>query len=166
PTCQTIASAHNSFDPAPTCETMASIQISFDPAPECQTMVLEHDSLSPRRKCQENVSQGDKTDTTSNELDLLFSSMFDELLNGSSKVVSKSSAVSAADAPNHRQQLTTPLNNHTTPAPICQTPPITPSVISSENITQAEQQAENDQVADDEFINIFSTPVQDQGEMS
>nr|GFC84347.1 retrovirus-related Pol polyprotein from transposon TNT 1-94 [Tanacetum cinerariifolium] len=29
--------------------------------------------------------------------------MFDELLNGSSKVVSKSSAVSAADAPNERQ---------------------------------------------------------------
>nr|GFA26344.1 hypothetical protein [Tanacetum cinerariifolium] len=48
--------------------------------------------LSPRRKCQENVSHGDKTGTTSNELDLLFSLMFDELLNGSSKVVSKSSA--------------------------------------------------------------------------
>nr|GFC52299.1 hypothetical protein [Tanacetum cinerariifolium] len=30
----------------------------------------------------------------------------------------------------------------------------------------AEPQAENDQVADDEFINIFSTPVQDQGETS
>nr|GFC95270.1 hypothetical protein [Tanacetum cinerariifolium] len=80
-------------------------------------MALEHDSLSPKRKCQENVSHGDKTGTTSNELDLLFSPMFDELLNGSSKVVSKSSAVSAADAPNQRQQPTTPLNNHTTPAP-------------------------------------------------
>nr|GEV46434.1 integrase, catalytic region, zinc finger, CCHC-type, peptidase aspartic, catalytic [Tanacetum cinerariifolium] len=79
---------------------------------------LVHDkNLSPRRKCQENVSYGDKTDTTSYELDLLFSLMFDELLNGSSKVVSKSSVVSAADAPTHRQQLTTPLNNRTTPAP-------------------------------------------------
>nr|GFD48022.1 hypothetical protein [Tanacetum cinerariifolium] len=85
---------------------MASVQISSDPAPECQTMALEHGSLSPRRKCQENVSHGDKTDTTSNELDLLFSLMFDEMLNGSTKVVSKSSAVSAADAPNERQQLT------------------------------------------------------------
>nr|GFC44832.1 retrovirus-related Pol polyprotein from transposon TNT 1-94 [Tanacetum cinerariifolium] len=137
---------------------MASVQISSDPAPECQTMVLEHDSLSPERKCQENVSHGDKTDTTLNELDLLFSPMFDELLNGSSKVVSKSSVVSAADAPNQRQQLTTPLNNHTTPAPTCQTPPIAPSAISTENINQAEAHAENDQVADDEFINIFSTP--------
>nr|GEZ33598.1 Gag-Pol polyprotein [Tanacetum cinerariifolium] len=117
----------------------ASVQISSDPAPECQTMALENNSLSPRRKCQENVSHGDKTDTTSNELDLLFSLMFDELLNGSSKVVSKSFAVSAADAPYHRQQLTTPLNNHTTPAPT------------------SEPHAENEQVADDEFINIFST---------
>nr|GFC93797.1 Gag-Pol polyprotein [Tanacetum cinerariifolium] len=45
------------------------------------------------------VSHGDKTGSTSNELDLLFSPMFDELLNGSFKVVSKSSVVSAADAP-------------------------------------------------------------------
>nr|GFD30712.1 Gag-Pol polyprotein [Tanacetum cinerariifolium] len=34
------------------------------------------------------------------------------------------------------------------------------------NINQAELHAENDQVADDDFINIFSTPVQDQGETS
>nr|GFD05848.1 hypothetical protein [Tanacetum cinerariifolium] len=92
--------------------------------------------------------------------------MFDELLNGSSKVVSKSSAVSTADAPNQRQQPTTPLNNHTTPAPTCHTPLITPSVISSENINQAEQHAANDEVVDDEFINIFSTPMQDKGETS
>nr|GFC43196.1 retrovirus-related Pol polyprotein from transposon TNT 1-94 [Tanacetum cinerariifolium] len=110
-------SAHNSSDPAPTCQTMASDQISFDPAPECQTMALENDSLSPRRKSQENASHGDKTVTTSNELDLLFSLMFDELLNGSSKVMSKSFAVSATDESIQRQQPTTPLKNHTTPAP-------------------------------------------------
>nr|GFA79638.1 hypothetical protein [Tanacetum cinerariifolium] len=125
-----MASAHNSSDPAPTCQTMTSDQNSSDPAPECQTMALEHDSLSPGRKCQENVSHGDKTGTTSNELDLLFSPMFDELLNGSSKVMSKSSVVSAADDPNEQPH------------------------------------AENDQVADDEFINIFSTLVQEQGETS
>nr|GFD21736.1 hypothetical protein [Tanacetum cinerariifolium] len=93
--------------------------------------------------------------------------MFDELINCSTKVVSKSSAVSAADAPYQRQQPTAPLNNHTTHAPTCQHPPITSTVTSSnENITQAEPHTENDQVADDEFINIFSTPVQDQGETS
>nr|GFC27569.1 putative Gag-Pol polyprotein [Tanacetum cinerariifolium] len=143
-----MASAHNNSDPGPTCQSMASVQISSDPVPECQTMALKHNSLSPGRKCQGNVSHGDKTGTTSNELDLLFSPMFDELLNGSSKVVSKSSAVSAADAPNQRQQLSTPLNNHTTTAATCQTPPIATTVISSENINQAGPHAKNDEVAD------------------
>nr|GEV25937.1 hypothetical protein [Tanacetum cinerariifolium] len=141
-------------------------QISSDPAPECQTMVLNHDSLSPAIQRQRKVTRADRTVTTSNELDFLFSPMFDELLNGSSKVVSMSSAVSAADAPNQRQQLTTPLTNHTTHATTCQAPTLAPTVISSENINQSETYAENDQVADDEFINIFSTPVQDQGETS
>ncbi|GJS44925.1 retrovirus-related pol polyprotein from transposon TNT 1-94 [Tanacetum coccineum] len=45
-----------------------------------------------------------ETVTTSNELDLLFSPMFDELLNGTTPVVSKSSAVHAADASDKRQQ--------------------------------------------------------------
>nr|GEV24779.1 hypothetical protein [Tanacetum cinerariifolium] len=143
-----------------------SHQINSDPAPECQTMALEHDSLSPAIQRQANVPQADRTVTTSNELDLLFSPMFDELLNGSSKVVCKSFVVSVADATNQRQQLTTPLNNHTTPAPTCQVPTLEPTVISSKNINQAETYAENDQVADDEFINIFCAPVQDQGETS
>nr|GFC17173.1 retrovirus-related Pol polyprotein from transposon TNT 1-94 [Tanacetum cinerariifolium] len=152
-----MESIHVNFDELP---QMASDQISSDPAPECQTMALEHNSLSPGRKCQENVSHGDKTVTTLNELNLLFSSMFDELLNGPSQVVSKSFAVTTADECIQRQQLTTPLNNHTTPAPTCQISSLAPTVISSENINQAETHAENDQVADDEFINIFSTPVQ------
>nr|GFD03162.1 integrase, catalytic region, zinc finger, CCHC-type, peptidase aspartic, catalytic [Tanacetum cinerariifolium] len=151
-----MESIHVNFDELP---LMASEQNSSDPAPECQTMALNHDSLSPAIQRQEKVTQADRTVTTSNELDLLFSPMFNELLNGSSKVVSKSSAVSAADAPNQRQQLTTPLINHTTPAPTRQTPTLEPTVISSENINQAETYAENDQIADDEFINIFSTPV-------
>nr|GEW18912.1 Gag-Pol polyprotein [Tanacetum cinerariifolium] len=136
-------------------------QLISDPAPECQTMALNHDSLSPANQSQANVNQADRTITTSNELDLLFSLMFAELLNGSSKVLFKSSAVSAADAPNQRQQLTTPLTNHTTPAPTCQIPTLAPTVISSENINQAETYAKNDQVAVDEFINIFSTPKKD-----
>nr|GFB01949.1 hypothetical protein [Tanacetum cinerariifolium] len=104
--------------------------------------------------------------TTSNELDLLFSLMFDELLNGSSKVVSKSSAVSAADPPNQHQQYIIPLYIHITPAPTSQILTLEQTLTSSENINQAETHAENDQVAYDEFINIFSTPVQDQGETS
>nr|GFB08116.1 hypothetical protein [Tanacetum cinerariifolium] len=109
-----MESIHVNFDELP---HMASDQLSSDPAPECQSMVLNHDNLSPANQRQTNVPQADRTVTMSHELDLLFSLMFDELLNGSSKVVSKSSAVSAVDSPNQLQQLTTPLNIHTTPAP-------------------------------------------------
>nr|GFB42062.1 Gag-Pol polyprotein [Tanacetum cinerariifolium] len=67
---------------------MESIHVNFDELPH---MVSDHISSDPAPEY--------RTVTTTNELDLLFSPMFDELLNGSSKVVSKSSAVSAADAP-------------------------------------------------------------------
>nr|GEY25388.1 hypothetical protein [Tanacetum cinerariifolium] len=79
-----------------------------------------------------------RTITMSNELDLLFILMFDELLNGSSKAVSKSSIVSTTDAPNQRQHHITPLNTHTTTAPTCQVPTQVPTVASTENMNQAE----------------------------
>nr|GEU69406.1 hypothetical protein [Tanacetum cinerariifolium] len=107
-----------------------------------------------------------KTVTTSNEMDLLFSLMFDELLNGSSKVVSKASVVSTADAPNQHQHYTTPLNTHTTHAPTCQVPTQVPTIASTKNMNQAEMVEEYAQVENDEFINIFCTPVQDRGETS
>nr|GEV01090.1 putative reverse transcriptase domain-containing protein [Tanacetum cinerariifolium] len=130
-------------------------------------MALNHDHLSPSRKCHENVSHGDKTVTTLNKLDLLFSPMFDELLNGPSQVDSKSSTVTTADKSIQRQQQqTTSLVNHTTPEQPCQVQSHESTVTSDENINQAELNAENDQVADDEFINVFSTPVQDRGETS
>nr|GEV53992.1 hypothetical protein [Tanacetum cinerariifolium] len=137
---------------------------------------LEHDSLSPGHQCQENVPHAAGTVTTSNELDLLFSLMFGELLNGSSQVVSKSSVETTADAicqvPSQapfkqcQQQHTTPLNIQTTPEPTCQVPSQAPTVTSTENINQAETITENAQVEDDEFINIFCTPIQDRGETS
>nr|GFA09414.1 uncharacterized mitochondrial protein AtMg00810-like [Tanacetum cinerariifolium] len=115
----------------------------------------------------DKIKEKDRTVTTLNELDLLFSPVFDELLNGSSKVVSMSSVVTTADAPNqYQQQNTTPLNNQTTPDPTCQIPTQAPTVASNENIHQAEMIAENAQVENYKFINIFCTPVQDRGEMS
>nr|GFB59924.1 integrase, catalytic region, zinc finger, CCHC-type, peptidase aspartic, catalytic [Tanacetum cinerariifolium] len=81
-----------------------------------------------------------------------------------------SSAVTTADAPNQHQQQqqqhTTPLNNQTTPEPTCQVPPQAPTVASTKNINQAEMIAENAQVENDEFINIFYTPIQDRWETS
>nr|GEV73120.1 hypothetical protein [Tanacetum cinerariifolium] len=111
------------FDELP---QMASNHVSSDPIPQCPMMALEHDSLSPGSQCQENVPQTVGTVSTSNELDLLFSPMFDELLNGSSQVVSKYSVVTIVDVPN-----------------------------------QSETISENAQVEDDEFINIFCTPLKD-----
>ncbi|GJY67536.1 retrovirus-related pol polyprotein from transposon TNT 1-94 [Tanacetum coccineum] len=117
--------------------------------------------------------------TTSNELDLLFSLMFDELLNGTTPVVSKSSAVPAADTPDQRQQHNTttststtvaadipPLNIQTTPETTSQAPTQAPTVTATENINQPETNKENAQVEKDEFINIFSTPTQERGETS
>nr|GFC84964.1 Gag-Pol polyprotein [Tanacetum cinerariifolium] len=114
---------------------MESIHVNFDELPH---MASDHVSSDPAPECQRMALE---------------------------HVVSKSSAVSAADAPNQRQHHTNPLNIHTTPAPTCQVPSLAPTVTSSKNINQVETY-ENDQVADDEFINIFCTPVQDQRETS
>ncbi|GJV97777.1 retrovirus-related pol polyprotein from transposon TNT 1-94 [Tanacetum coccineum] len=127
----------------------------------------------------EAIATASKTVTTSNELYLIFSLMFDELLNGTTLVVSKSSTVTATDAPNQRQQQNTnlststivvadipPLNIQTTPETTNQAPTQAPTITVIENINQAETDKENEQVEEDEFINIFSTPVQEQGETS
>nr|GEV75114.1 hypothetical protein [Tanacetum cinerariifolium] len=157
-----VETIHVNFDELP---QMASDQVSSDPVPECQRTTLDHGSLSPGLQCQSNVPHIVETVTTSNVLDLLFILMFYELLNGSYQVVSKSSDVTTADTPNHRQQQhTTPLNTQTTPKPTCQVPSQAPTVASTENIHQAETNSENAHIVDDEFINIFCTLVQDQGE--
>ncbi|GJU91028.1 retrovirus-related pol polyprotein from transposon TNT 1-94 [Tanacetum coccineum] len=111
--------------------TFSSGPSSKNIGPQCSTTVLEQDSLSPSPQSQENVPQVTETITTSNKLELLYSLMFSELLNGTSHVVSKSSAVHAADNPD-----------------------------------KPETNTENAQFDDDEFINIFSTPVQERGETS
>ncbi|GJU70685.1 retrovirus-related pol polyprotein from transposon TNT 1-94 [Tanacetum coccineum] len=139
-----VETIHVNFDELP---QMASDHVSSDPGPQCSTTVLEHDSLSPGPQSQENVPQ----------------------------VAETSSAIHAVDNPDKRQQHNTthtsttidvvdppPLNIHSTH----QTSTQVPTVIAPENITQSETNTENAQFDDDEFINIFSTPVQDQGETS
>nr|GEZ22696.1 hypothetical protein [Tanacetum cinerariifolium] len=154
-----VETIHVNFDELP---QMASDHISSDPVPQCQRITLEHDSLSPGHQSQENVSQANGTVTTSNELDFLFSPMFDELLNGSTQVVSKSSAVTTADVPKQCQQRhTTPLNTQTTPEPTCLDLTQAPTVTSTENINQAKTITKNAQIEDDEFINIFCTLTKD-----
>ncbi|GJV24822.1 retrovirus-related pol polyprotein from transposon TNT 1-94 [Tanacetum coccineum] len=166
-----VETIHVNFDELP---QMASDHVSSDPGPQCSTTVLEQDSLSPGPQSPENVPQVAETVTTSNELELLYSPMFSELLNGTSHVVSKSSAVHAADNPDKRQQHNTthtstttdvadppPLNIHSTH----QTPTQVPTSLHLRTYFKAEQY-ENAQVDEDEFINIFSTPVHEQGKPS
>nr|GEZ82971.1 hypothetical protein [Tanacetum cinerariifolium] len=98
-----VETIHVNFDELP---QMASDHISSDPAPQCLITALEHVSLSPGPQCQENVPHTARTETTSNELDLLFSLMFDKLINGSTQVVSKYSVVTTADAPNQYREET------------------------------------------------------------
>ncbi|GJZ15034.1 retrovirus-related pol polyprotein from transposon TNT 1-94 [Tanacetum coccineum] len=119
---------------------------------------IEHQTSTARTPKQNDIVErwNAKTVTTSNELDLLFSLMFDELLNRTTPVMSKSSAVHATYAPNQRQQQnitpstlaavvadTAPLNIQTTPDTTSHAPTQAPTVTAPENINQAETQKEN-----------------------
>ncbi|GJW12641.1 retrovirus-related pol polyprotein from transposon TNT 1-94 [Tanacetum coccineum] len=143
-----VETIHVNFDELP---QMVSDHVSSDPVTQCLTTVLEQDSLSPEPQSQENVPQAVETVTTSNELDLLFSPMFDELLNRTTLVVSKSSAVYVVDDPNKHQHHNTthssttivvadapPLNIQTTPQTTNQAPTKEQTVTATENIIQAE----------------------------
>ncbi|GJY33692.1 gag-pol polyprotein [Tanacetum coccineum] len=132
-----------------------TIHVNFDELPQ---MASDHVSSDPVPQC-------------STTLELLYSPMFNESLYGTTHVVSKSSDVHAADAPNKRQQQhttpststtvvadTPPLNIQATPVTTSQAPTQVPTVTATENIIQAETNNENAQVDDDEFVNVFSTP--------
>ncbi|GKF04634.1 retrovirus-related pol polyprotein from transposon TNT 1-94 [Tanacetum coccineum] len=112
-----------------------TIHVNFDELPQ---IASDHVSSDP--------------ETTSNELELLYSPMFNELLNRISPVVSKSSDVHAADNPDKRQQHNTthssitidvadpsPLNIHLTHQTLTQVPTVT----APENIIQVETNTEN-----------------------
>nr|GEW96234.1 hypothetical protein [Tanacetum cinerariifolium] len=147
-----IQTIHVNFDELP---QMELDHVSSDPVPQCLTTALEHDSLSPSPQSQENVPHTAETVTTSNELDLLFCSMFDELLNGTTPVVLKTFAINTVDAPDQRQQQnTTPsttttvaadipsLNIQTTPETTNQAPTQAPTVTATANIIQVETNKE------------------------
>ncbi|GJW25185.1 integrase, catalytic region, zinc finger, CCHC-type containing protein [Tanacetum coccineum] len=144
---QIVETIHVNFDEFP---LMASDHVSSDLVPQCPTTALKQVSLSPDPQSQENVPHVAEIVTTSNELDFLFSLMFDELLNGTTLVVSKYFIVNAADPLDQRQQQNTtpststtivadthPLNIQTTPETTCQAPSQIPTVIATKNTTQA-----------------------------
>ncbi|GKA01230.1 retrovirus-related pol polyprotein from transposon TNT 1-94 [Tanacetum coccineum] len=140
--------------------------------------------LSPDSQSQVNVPQPAETVTTSlNELDMLFSSMFNEYFNKTTTIVSKSSVVPTADAfdKRHKQNTTSSTSTtiavdlssliiQTTHKHTIQAPTQAPIVTATENDDQAETQAEvhveNAHIDEDELINIFITSVHEVGEPS
>ncbi|GKB93729.1 putative ribonuclease H-like domain-containing protein [Tanacetum coccineum] len=141
-----VETIYVNFDELP---QMASDHISSDLVLQCPTMALEQSSLSPDPQSQENVPLVGETVTMSNELDFLFSPMFDELRNGTTQVMSKSFAVNATNAPDKRQQQNITSFTSTTvaaaiPSLNIQTTPKTtnqaPTITSTKNINQAETQ--------------------------
>ncbi|GKB56123.1 retrovirus-related pol polyprotein from transposon TNT 1-94 [Tanacetum coccineum] len=136
-------------------------QTSVAQTPE-QNRVVERRNRTLVKRClslasqsQVNVPQTARTVTMSpNDLDMLFSLMFDEYFTKATTVVLKFS----------------PLIIQTTPEPTTQAPNQEPTVTTTENNDQAEIQAEvhieNAHVEEEEFINIFNTPVHEEGESS
>ncbi|GJS57248.1 retrovirus-related pol polyprotein from transposon TNT 1-94 [Tanacetum coccineum] len=106
------------------CIFLASDHASSDPVPQCPTTALKHASLSPGPQSQENVPHATETVTMSNELDLLFSPMFDELLNGTTLIVSKSSDVHVVDARNTGNNTIQQPSNFKTKTRCCRYTPI------------------------------------------
>ncbi|GJY43958.1 retrovirus-related pol polyprotein from transposon TNT 1-94 [Tanacetum coccineum] len=132
-------------------ETMAPDHASSDSVPQCSTTVLEQDSLSPDPQSQEYVPQTAEISSAVHTVDASDKRQHQNITHSSTKTI-------VAAEP--------PLNIHTTPQTINQAPTQVPTVTALENIIQAETNTEYAQVDDDEFINIFSTPVQERGETS
>ncbi|GKC73707.1 retrovirus-related pol polyprotein from transposon TNT 1-94 [Tanacetum coccineum] len=121
-----------------------TIHVNFDELPLLASYHVGSDPVPQSKKV-----------TTSNELDLLFSPMFNELLNGTTPIVSKSSAITVIDAPDQCQQQhttpststtvatdTPPLKIQTTPEATSQAPTQASTDTSNENIIQSETNKE------------------------
>ncbi|GKB33302.1 retrovirus-related pol polyprotein from transposon TNT 1-94 [Tanacetum coccineum] len=109
--------------------------------------------------------------TLSEMLEMLFSPMFDEYFNGATQVVSKSFVVTTTDTSDKRQQPnTTPSTSTNVATDLTQLDiQLTPEPTTQEQTVNADEninQSENAQVDEDEFINIFGTPIHEDGESS
>ncbi|GJY96163.1 retrovirus-related pol polyprotein from transposon TNT 1-94 [Tanacetum coccineum] len=148
-----VKTIHVNFDELP---QIASNQVNSDPNPQCSTTALEIASLSPGPQSQENFPH-------------------------SSQTLCQSLPLNATDCThNIRQQQKQnsiyfrtpfdadilPLNIQITSATTNQAPTQARIVSAIENLNQAETNKENAQVEEDEFINIFCTPIQERGETS
>ncbi|GJW79742.1 retrovirus-related pol polyprotein from transposon TNT 1-94 [Tanacetum coccineum] len=108
---------------------------------------LEQDSLSSSPQSPENLPQVAETFS-------LYMLLTNPDKRQQHNITHTSTTTDVSDPP--------PLNIHSTHQTLTQVPTVT----APENIIEAETNIENAQCDKDEFINIFSTPVQEQGETS
>ncbi|GKC01564.1 retrovirus-related pol polyprotein from transposon TNT 1-94 [Tanacetum coccineum] len=153
-----------------------SIHIKFDEIKEMTETSVDNNTsglVPQRQKASDydnsssapqlpNVSpSADTTTPSQQELDLLFGPLYDELFTAGTSSVNKSSSPSD----NSKQQDTPP-----TPTVQSTKEPITPTttVNAKENNTdnQAEIQVDNEHVDDNEFYNVFNTPVREEADSS
>ncbi|GJQ99595.1 retrovirus-related pol polyprotein from transposon TNT 1-94 [Tanacetum coccineum] len=123
--------------------------------------IQDHNNEPSCSKLVPNVSPADTNAPSLQELDLLFSPLFEEYFIVGNQSVSKSSSLSD----NSKKQDTQPTTNiQTTTEPIISTTTVT----AEENNTdiQEEIQVENAQINENEFYNIFSTPVREEAKSS
>ncbi|GKA42928.1 hypothetical protein Tco_0735588 [Tanacetum coccineum] len=121
--------------------------------------IQDHDNEPLSSKLVPNVTPPADTNAPSlQELDFLFSPLFEEYLFAGNQSVSKSSSLSLSD--NSKHQDTQPVANiQPTTEPIT---PIT-NVNAEDNNNY---QAADAQIDENEFYNIFSTPVREEAESS
>ncbi|GJY48207.1 retrovirus-related pol polyprotein from transposon TNT 1-94 [Tanacetum coccineum] len=123
----------------------------------------DHRNEPSSSKLVPNVSPSADTDSSLQELDFLFNPLFKEYFTAGNQSVPKSSSLSLSD--NSPQQDTQPIANvQNTTEPI--TPTTTVTAEENNIDIQAKIQVENAQINENEFYNIFSTPVCEEAESS
>ncbi|GJX44130.1 hypothetical protein Tco_0260806 [Tanacetum coccineum] len=125
------------------------------------SLASDYDNSGPATQLQNVFPTADTSAPSQQELDVLFGPLYDEFFTTGTSSVNKSSS----PTDNSNQQDTQPTTNiHPSSEPIT---PIT-TVTTKENNTnnQAEIQVDDTHVDENEFYNVFSTPVREVEELS
>nr|GFC59492.1 hypothetical protein [Tanacetum cinerariifolium] len=117
---------------------MESIHVNFDELPHMVSAHISSDP-DPTRQTMASVQTSTDPDPTRQTM---------------------ASVQNSTDPAPTRQSMAS-VQNSSDPTPECQT-----MALEHNSLSPGQPHVENAQIADDEFINIFSTPVQEQGETS
>nr|GEV42937.1 hypothetical protein [Tanacetum cinerariifolium] len=128
---------------------MSKTSIDNDTSGLVSQKASDYDNSGSAPQLQNVSLLADTTALSQQEFDLLFDSLYDKIFNAGTSSVSKSSSLTK----NSKQQDTQPTTNYQS---LTEPTTTTTNVHAEEN---NDNQAENTQVQQDEFINLFCTPV-------